>query len=104
MKHGPIALIDASFPTFMIALDDDLLTKVHSNLEEILCRDGQAIVLTNTDMRLKNVHCFQLSSFSGPLNAFSVLSAFQFFAYEMADYLGKDVDQPRNLAKSVTVE
>ncbi len=104
MKHGPIALIDASFPTFMIALDDDLLTKVHSNLEEILCRDGQAIVLTNTDMRLKNVHCFQLPSFSGPLNAFSVLSAFQFFAYEMADYLGKDVDQPRNLAKSVTVE
>ncbi len=104
MKHGPIALVDASFPTFIIALDDDLLAKVQSNLEEILCRDGQAIVLTNTDLQLKNTHCFQLPSFFGPLNTFSVLSAFQFFAYEMADYLGKDVDQPRNLAKSVTVE
>ncbi len=105
MKHGPIALIDANFPTFIIGIDDELLEKVHSNLEEILCRNGQVILLTNNKkISFKNVFCFYLPPVFDLLNAFPVLLAFQFFAYEMANYLGKNVDQPRNLAKSVTVE
>lgn len=105
MKHGPIALIDKNFPTFIIGVDNELLEKVYSNLEEILCRNGQVILLTNNkEISFKNVFCFYLPPVFDLLNAFPVLLAFQFFAYEMANYLGKNVDQPRNLAKSVTVE
>jgi len=104
MKHGPIALIDPKFPTFAIALDDALYPKVKSNLAEIQARGGKIIALTNPGLDLAVDHPWVLPKVWGPLGAFLVLPALQLFAYEMADYLGKDVDQPRNLAKSVTVE
>jgi glucosamine--fructose-6-phosphate aminotransferase (isomerizing) len=104
MKHGPIALIDPHFPTFAIALDDEFFPKVKSNLVEVQARAGEIIALTNEGPELGVEHPWALPRASGPLAAFFVLPAVQLFAYEMADYLGKDVDQPRNLAKSVTVE
>ncbi|WP_027179331.1 glutamine--fructose-6-phosphate transaminase (isomerizing) [Maridesulfovibrio bastinii] len=104
MKHGPIALIDQKFPTFAIALNDDLFPKVKSNLIEVQARGGHIIALTNPGTDLEVEHEWTLPEVSGPLNVFMVLPALQLFSYETADYLGKDVDQPRNLAKSVTVE
>ncbi|MDO9631366.1 MAG: glutamine--fructose-6-phosphate transaminase (isomerizing), partial [Humidesulfovibrio sp.] len=104
MKHGPIALIDPRFPTFAIALDDEFFPKVKSNLVEVQARAGEIVALTNEGMDLRVEHPWILPRATGPLSAFLTLPALQLFAYEMADYLGKDVDQPRNLAKSVTVE
>lgn len=104
MKHGPIALIDPKFPTFAIALDDELFPKVKSNLIEVQARGGHIISLVNPDTDLDVEHQWIIPKVSGPLNVFMVLPAVQLFSYETADYLGKDVDQPRNLAKSVTVE
>jgi len=104
MKHGPIALVDAHFPTFALALNDDLLQKVASNLQEVQARGGKVIALTNPGAAPKVESPWVLPEVWGPLKTFLVLPAVQLFAYEMAVYLGKDVDQPRNLAKSVTVE
>jgi glucosamine--fructose-6-phosphate aminotransferase (isomerizing) len=104
MKHGPIALIDPKFPTFAMALHDDLFVKVKSNLEEVQARGGKIIALTHPGLDLKVDDAWVVPEIRGPLDSFMVLPALQLFAYEMADYLGKDVDQPRNLAKSVTVE
>lgn len=104
MKHGPIALIDPKFPTFAMALNDDLFPKVKSNLVEVQARGGEIIALTNPGVELDVEHRWSLPEVWGPLNTFIALPALQLFAYETADYLGKDVDQPRNLAKSVTVE
>ena len=104
MKHGPIALIDPKFPTFAVALNDDLFPKVKSNLVEVQARGGEIIALTNPGVDLDVEHSWSLPEVWGPLNTFIALPALQLFAYETADYLGKDVDQPRNLAKSVTVE
>ncbi|SIN95469.1 glutamine--fructose-6-phosphate transaminase (isomerizing) [Halodesulfovibrio marinisediminis] len=104
MKHGPIALIDPEFPTFAIALNDQFFAKVKSNLEEVQARAGDVIALTNPNSDLSVKHKWVLPEFAYPLSSFLVLPALQLFSYEAADYLGKDVDQPRNLAKSVTVE
>ena len=104
MKHGPIALIDPEFPTFAIALNDQFFTKVKSNLEEVQARAGDVIALVNPSSDLNAKHKWVLPECAYPLSSFMVLPALQLFSYEAADYLGKDVDQPRNLAKSVTVE
>ena len=104
MKHGPIALVDPHFPTFAMALDDGLLQKVASNLQEVQARGGRIIALVSPGAAPLVDDPWVLPELWGPLKSFLVLSALQLFAYEMAVYLGKDVDQPRNLAKSVTVE
>ncbi|MDL2268248.1 glutamine--fructose-6-phosphate transaminase (isomerizing) [Desulfovibrio sp. OttesenSCG-928-G15] len=107
MKHGPIALIDPDFLSFFIAPHDALFAKSKSNLEEVLARSGPVIALTNPDnaeMELKATETWVLPEAWGPLHSFLILPALQLFSYEAASYLGKDVDQPRNLAKSVTVE
>lgn len=104
MKHGPIALIDPSFPTFAIALEDELFSKMKSNLEEVNARAGRIIALANPGAELDVADIWIIPKFSSPLSAFLVLPCLQLFSYEAADFLGKDVDQPRNLAKSVTVE
>ena len=108
MKHGPIALIDAQFPTFAMALDDELFYKVQSNIQEILARNGRVIALVQAngeklaDLGVEEV--WTLPQELPALSGFLALPALQLFSYATADYLGKDVDQPRNLAKSVTVE
>lgn len=104
MKHGPIALIDPQFPTFALAPEDELLPKVKSNLEEVQARGGKIIALTNINSKLEVDDPWIIPNFKSPFISFLILPALQLFAYEMAVYLGKDVDQPRNLAKSVTVE
>jgi glutamine---fructose-6-phosphate transaminase (isomerizing) len=80
------------------------LVKVESNIKEVQARGGKVIALTNPGVDLQVDAPWSLPSVWGPLNSFFMLPALQLFAYEMAVYLGKDVDQPRNLAKSVTVE
>ena len=104
MKHGPIALIDPDFPTFALALNDELFPKVKSNIEEVQARRGKVIALTNPGVDVRVDHQWSIPESWGPLSAFLALPALQLFSYEAADYLGQDVDQPRNLAKSVTVE
>ena len=108
MKHGPIALIDPQFPTFALALDDALFAKVKSNIQEVLARQGRVIALVQEregrtpDLQVEEL--WVLPASLPALSGFFALPALQLFSYQMADYLGKDVDQPRNLAKSVTVE
>ena len=104
MKHGPIALIDSTFPTFAICLDDALLPKVKSNVVEVQARQGHVIALTNNGVDIETDDLWIIPRIEGNFSGFVVLPALQLFSYEVADYLGKDVDQPRNLAKSVTVE
>ena len=104
MKHGPIALIDPEFPSFALAPRDDLFTKLSSNLQEVLARSGPVIGLTHPGCDLNVEDKWEIPQMWSALNSFLILPALQLFAYEMAVYLGKDVDQPRNLAKSVTVE
>jgi len=104
LKHGPIALIEPEVPTFALALDNFLLDKIGSNLMEVRARKGKIIALTNPGVQLEIDEKWEIPQLGDPLNSFLVLPALQLFAYEMAVYLGKDVDQPRNLAKSVTVE
>jgi len=111
MKHGPIALIDPQFPTFALALDDELFLKVKSNIQEVLARQGRVIALVQEkdgkapDLALSPADELWILPAAHPVAAsFLALPALQLFSYCVADYLGKDVDQPRNLAKSVTVE
>ena len=109
MKHGPIALVDPEFPTFALALRDEFFSKIVSNIEQVQARQGKVIVLTQMDAggECGDLHAdvlWILPSCRAELASFLALPALQLFSYEVADYLGKDVDQPRNLAKSVTVE
>lgn len=104
LKHGPIALIDPALPTFALALSDPLFSKIKSNIEEVEARAGKVIALVNPGSDLKAADIWEIPEFAPPLAAFIALPALQLFSYECADFLGKDVDQPRNLAKSVTVE
>jgi len=108
MKHGPIALIDPQFPTFALALGDALYPKVKSNIQEVLARQGRVIALVQgegADLSALGVEEVWKLPAAHPVAAcFFALPALQLFSYQVADYLGKDVDQPRNLAKSVTVE
>ena len=104
MKHGPIALIDPEFPTFALAPADELLPKLQANLQEVQARGGPILALSHPGSGLGLEPIWEVPQVWGPLNSFLFLPALQLFAYEMAVYLGKDVDQPRNLAKSVTVE
>jgi len=104
MKHGPIALVDQNFPTFALAPENGLRSKLLSNLQEVRTRGGPVICLTSPGLDQDVDHVWEIPAIKEPLNGFLFLTALQLFAYEMAVYLGKDVDQPRNLAKSVTVE
>ena len=107
MKHGPIALIEPDFPSFILVPHDALFLKNKSNLEEIQARRGPVIALTNParpGMELRADHIWTIPEAWGPLAGFLFLPALQLLSYETASHLGNDVDQPRNLAKSVTVE
>jgi len=107
MKHGPLALIDNNMAIIVVAPDDDLLEKTISNLEEAKARGGRIISIgTANNERLKQVSERYLALPKTLWNTNCILSAvpLQLMAYHLAVNLGHDVDQPRNLAKSVTVE
>ena len=107
MKHGPLALIDESFPTMAIATDSRLLDKVKSNIEEIKARKGPIITISTKGNRniskLSDDNIFIPSTIE-QLQPILVCVALHLFSYYVAEGLGRDVDKPRNLAKSVTVE
>lgn len=107
MKHGPIALIDNRMAVVVVAPTDDVYEKTVSNLEEVRARGGQIIAIgTGNNERLKSLsqHYLSLPKTSWNLNPILSVIPLQLMAYHVADRLGFDVDQPRNLAKSVTVE
>lgn len=107
MKHGPIALIDENMPVVFIATQDEIYDKVLSNIEEVKARKGKIIAIANEgDERIKTVanHVIYIPNTIPMLNPILAVVPLQLIAYFMALKLGCNVDQPRNLAKSVTVE
>ena len=107
MKHGPIALIDPDMAVVVIAPKDDVYEKTISNLEEVRARGGQVIAIgSGEDETLKELSLHYLSIPEGDWRTNPLLSVvpLQLLAYHVASSLDLDVDQPRNLAKSVTVE
>jgi glucosamine--fructose-6-phosphate aminotransferase (isomerizing) len=107
MKHGPIALIDENVPVVVVAPEDDLFEKTVSNMQEVAARGGQIVLVS--DATSEKVGCRIAAHLSVPrvhpfvapiVNALPM----QLIAYHTATFMGTDVDQPRNLAKSVTVE
>lgn len=108
MKHGPIALIDELVPVIVIAPSDDLFEKTASNMQEVIARGGRVVFLSD------QAGCDKLGSFAAASVALPTVDPFvapilyaipvQLLAYHVAVLKGTDVDQPRNLAKSVTVE
>jgi glucosamine--fructose-6-phosphate aminotransferase (isomerizing) len=107
MKHGPIALIDRDMPVVVLATKNDVYEKVISNIEEVRARDGKIIALASPSDReiVKKVDDVIFVPETLPsLTPILLTLPLQLLAYYMADFKGTDVDQPRNLAKSVTVE
>ena len=108
LKHGPIALIDENVPVIVIAPHDELYDKTISNMEEVAARGGKIVLLTddvgmkdNEHKAFRTIRVPKAHSFVSPL-LYAV--PVQLLAYHAAVFIGTDVDQPRNLAKSVTVE
>ena len=107
MKHGPIALIDTEMPVVVIATRNVLYDKVISNIQEIKSRRGKVIALVtegDTDIASLADECIVLPPVAECLEPLITTIPLQLLAYHIAVCKGKDVDQPRNLAKSVTVE
>lgn len=107
LKHGPIALIDKDMPVFAITPQDSVYQKTISNVEEIKARQGRIILLgSEGDEHLKNItdDVIYLPIVHEDINPILYTIPAQLLSYEIAARLGCDVDQPRNLAKSVTVE
>jgi len=107
MKHGPIALVDENMPVVFISPKDKTYDKILSNMEEIKARKGIIIAITNEkDRRIENLSDFiiQVPKASDFLAPIINVIPLQLLAYYIADCKGIDLDKPRNLAKSVTVE
>jgi glucosamine--fructose-6-phosphate aminotransferase (isomerizing) len=107
LKHGPLALVDADMPVVAIAPNDALLEKLKSNLQEVRARGGELYVVADLDSRLApgdGVHLIRLPEHAGLLSPVVHVIPLQLLAYHAAVLRGTDVDKPRNLAKSVTVE
>jgi len=107
MKHGPIALIDENMPIFVIATSKGHYEKVVSNIQEIKSRSGKIIaIVTEGDIQVKEIadHVIEIPETEEALTPLLTTIPFQLLSYHIAVLLDKNVDQPRNLAKSVTVE
>ena len=107
LKHGPLALVDAQMPVVAIAPNDALLEKLKSNLQEVRARGGELYVVADLDSHLTagdGIHLVRVSEHAGLLSPIVHVVPLQLLAYHTAVLRGTDVDKPRNLAKSVTVE
>ncbi len=107
MKHGPIALIDEAMPVVAIATRDPLYQKIHANLQEVRSRKGRLITIAtagDTDLQSLSEHVIHIPDTLPNLQPLLTVIPLQLLAYHVADLRGLNVDQPRNLAKSVTVE
>jgi len=107
LKHGPLALVDAAMPVVVIAPNDSLLEKVKSNMQEVRARGGELYVFADLDSHFtesEGVHVIRTPRHAGLLSPIVHSVPVQLLAYHTALRRGTDVDKPRNLAKSVTVE
>jgi glucosamine--fructose-6-phosphate aminotransferase (isomerizing) len=107
LKHGPIAMLDETMPVLAILMKGSVYEKILSNAEESKARNAKMIALTDSrDEKIRDLfdHVIQIPEVSEILSPIISVIPLQLLAYYIAEYLGKDVDQPRNLAKSVTVE
>ncbi|MES2741675.1 MAG: glutamine--fructose-6-phosphate transaminase (isomerizing) [Pseudomonadota bacterium] len=107
LKHGPLALVTEEMPVVTIAPNDTLIEKLKSNMQEVRARGGQLFVFADVDSRItsgEGVHVIRLPEHYGLLSPILHVVALQLLAYHTALARGTDVDKPRNLAKSVTVE
>jgi len=107
LKHGPLALVDANMPVISVAPNDQLLDKLKSNLKEVQARGGELYVFADADSEIQaseGVHILRLPEHYGELSPILHVIPLQLLSYHVALVKGTDVDKPRNLAKSVTVE
>jgi glucosamine--fructose-6-phosphate aminotransferase (isomerizing) len=107
LKHGPLALVTSAMPVVTVAPNDALLEKLKSNMQEVRARGGVLYVLADSDTRIESsegVHVIRLPEHYGQLSPLLHVVPLQLLAYHTACARGTDVDKPRNLAKSVTVE
>lgn len=107
LKHGPLALIDADMPVIVVAPNNELLEKLKSNVEEVRARGGIMYVFADTEARFKSddsMHVINLNHVDELIAPIIYTVPLQLLSYYVAIIKGTDVDQPRNLAKSVTVE
>ena len=105
LKHGPLALIDASMPSLVVVPDDELLAKNISTIEQIKARGGPVIVVTSAELPASLADAvIRIPRAEPELEPVLLNVPLQMLAYHVAAKLGRDIDKPRNLAKSVTVE
>jgi len=107
LKHGPLALVTAAMPVVTVAPNDQLLEKLKSNMQEVRARGGELFVFADSDTRIESeagVHVIRMPEHYGALSPLLHVMPLQLLAYHTACARGTDVDKPRNLAKSVTVE
>ena len=107
LKHGPLALVTSDMPVVTVAPNDALLEKLKSNMQEVRARGGVLYVLADADSRIESeegIHVIRMPEHYGPLSPLLHVVPLQLLAYHTACARGTDVDKPRNLAKSVTVE
>ena len=107
MKHGPIALVDESFPSVVLALQDSVYEKTKSNIEEVRARGGRVLAITtegNEDLAKLAEDVITVPKTLELLNPILAVVPLQLFSYFISCSKGIDPDRPRNLAKSVTVE
>jgi glucosamine--fructose-6-phosphate aminotransferase (isomerizing) len=107
LKHGPLALIDVDMPVIIVAPNNSLLEKLKSNMQEVAARGGQLIVFMDETLESesdKNIQIVKIAQVGNEISPIVYTIPLQLLSYHVAVLKGTDVDQPRNLAKSVTVE
>jgi glucosamine--fructose-6-phosphate aminotransferase (isomerizing) len=108
MKHGPIALIDETMPVIVIAPHDPVFEKTVSNMQEVAARGGRIILIADAraarEAAVETFATILMPTMDPVITPIVYAVPVQLLAYHTAVFMGKDVDQPRNLAKSVTVE
>jgi glucosamine--fructose-6-phosphate aminotransferase (isomerizing) len=105
LKHGPLALINPAMPSVVLVPDDELVVKNLATIEQIKARGGPVVAITNTDLDIEQADdVIRVPTCHVELDPILLTIPLQLFAYHLARKLGRDIDKPRNLAKSVTVE
>ena len=107
LKHGPLALVDDKMPVIAVAPNDALLEKLKSNLQEVRARGGELLVFADSKANMTTTpgtQVYEITAIDEVIAPIIFTVPLQLLAYHVAVLKGTDVDQPRNLAKSVTVE
>ena len=106
LKHGPLALVDQDMPVVVVAPNNDMIKKIQSNLNEVHARKGELFIFTNSnDIKEEaGIHIIKVPTIHSLLTPILYTVSLQLLSYFVAVGKGTDIDQPRNLAKSVTVE